>query len=369
MRQTKTISLLFFFLAMYSCKRKEAIEPFSTCKLAIEQRGNRILAFDILDATETGNFGINHGIASGELKSGFIQLLQPWNAFENHQAGVYDGEAIKLYETLNQFAASEGTELSLIITPIDIPGRFLPAYLSGNKLDDPLVIQSFNKLIDRIFNPVNGVLNPDKVIALSVGNEIDHYQWAANNDQISEYKTFLQAVKTKVNAYGIPLHFTATLYGLTAPGNIWIDLATVVDKVSVTYYPINEDFTVKAPDVVFADLVSLSAKFKDKEIFVQEIGYPTSPILNSNEGKQAEFYCNFFSVWDTLKDQITHVSVLRLNDVSLAAAQATAVTYGIPGNEPFIEYIRTLGIRTWEKEGTNKTAFEVMKRELNRRDW
>lgn len=109
---------------------------------------------------------MNYGIATDQLKGNFIQLLQPWNAFENNQAGVYDGAAMQLFQTLDNFAGSSGAQLSLIITPIDIPGRFLPAYLSDKKFNDPLVIESFNNLIDRLFNPVNGVVNPTRVIAL-----------------------------------------------------------------------------------------------------------------------------------------------------------------------------------------------------------
>lgn len=370
--RTNSVSIIIFFLLVMTflgCKKEEIMDSFSECTHSAEERGDRILAFDILDVTETGDFELNYDLASGQLQSDFIQLLQPWNSFENNQAGVYDGEAVQLYETLNHFAGSTGTQLALIITPIDIPGRFLPDYISDKKLNDPLVIESFKNLIDRLFNSVNGIVNPDKVIALSVGNEIDHYNWASNNDQISEYHEFLQAIKPTVNSYGIPLHFTGTLYGLTQPGNVWKELADVVDKVSVTYYPINADFTVKSPEIVFSDLNALATKFTDKKIFVQEIGYPTSSSLNSNEAKQAEFFCHFFNAWDGHKDQITHVSILRLNDVPLSSAQTTAVAYGVPGNERFIEYIRTLGIRTWENSGSNKMAFDVIEKELVKRFW
>jgi hypothetical protein len=362
--------LFFFMAAVLSCdSESDDDDIFAGCLHSVETRGNRVIAYDLLDATETGDFEINYNIASQQLHTDFIQLLQPWNAFENQTAGVYDGEAMGWYKTLNAFAASTGTKLSLIITPIDIPGRFLPAYLEGKKFNDPLVIDGFNNLIDALFNDTDGVIDPTLVIALSVGNEIDHYNWVANSDQIPEYKAFLQAIKPKVNSYGIPLHFTGTLYGITESGNTWTDMGQAVDKVSFTYYPLNSDFTVKSPDVVFTDLNSIATKFAGKDLFLQEIGYPSSTTLNSSQAKQAEFFCNFFNAWDTHKDQISHVSILRLNDASPAAAEETAVAYGIPGNAPFIEYIRTLGIRTWAGKGEEKPAFEVIKGEIERRDW
>ena len=215
-------ALILGSLFYTSCKKDEVLEDLTDfeCSHIVESRGNRIIGYDILDLTENGDFGMNYSISSNQLKSEFIQLLQPWNAFENNSQGVYDGEAIQLFEILNDFALTSGIKLSLIITPIDIPGRFLPSYLGNKKFNDPQVISSFNDLIDRLFNPTNGVINPEIVIALSVGNEIDHYNWSANNDQQSEYKEFLQAIKPKINSYGIPLHFTGTLYGLEAAPNI-----------------------------------------------------------------------------------------------------------------------------------------------------
>lgn len=359
---------LIFVLFCFTCKNDEV--AVSDCASSgAEERGSRTIGYDILDVTEKGDFGANYAIASGQLRSEFIQLLQPWSAFENNQQGVFDGEAIATFQTLNGFAESTGTKLSLIVTPIDIPGRFTPAYLENRKFDDPQVIASFNSLIDKLFNPGNGIVNPKNVIAFSVGNEIDQYNWTDNNDKPSAYKAFLQAIKPKINSYGIPLHFTGTLYGLDQAANTWKDLADVVDKISVTYYPLNGDFTVRSPEVIHSDFDSFFSKFGNQSVFLQEVGYPSSATLKSSEEKQAEFFCNFFSAWDKYIDRISHTSVLRLNDVSPSSAQATGVDYGLASNSNFIEYIRTLGIRTWNDTGTNKKAYAVITEQLNRRNW
>jgi hypothetical protein len=365
------VNIICIALLFNACKKEEVEENVISeeCGNNYENRNGRIIGYDILDSPENGDFGTNYTIASDQLKSEFVQLLQPWNTFENKTQGVYDGEAMQLFENLNNFALTSGISLSLIITPIDIPGRFLPAYLGQRKFDDPQVISSFNNLIDRLFNPTDGIVDPEKVIALSVGNEIDHYNWSANNDQLQEYKTFLQGIKPKVNAYGIPLHFTATLYGLEANPNRWWDIIDVVDKVSVTYYPINSDFSVKQANIASTDVFSFLSKYPTTKVFFQEVGYPSSTKLNSSEAKQALFFCHFFKAWDRHKDKISHVSILRLNDVSLASAQATAVAYGLAGNENFIEYIRTLGIRTWDDEGVDKQSFHLIEQELIKRNW
>ncbi len=367
---TTCIALILTVTIVSGCKSDiNNDDVFIQCEHDTELRGNRTIAFDILDFNEKGDFGENFDIAKGELNAGFIQRLQPWNAFENSQSGVYNGHAMELYEILNGFSESTGASLSLIITPIDIPGRFLPADLSTLKFDNPIVIERFNSLIDAIFNPNNGVINPERVIALSVGNEIDHYAWISNNDQVSDYKEFLEGIRPRINSCGIPLYFTVTLYGTINNSSPWVDLASVVDKVSFTYYTINNDFSVKSPDLVFSDLQVSVSKFPEMELFLQEVGYPSSTHLKSSESMQAQFFCNFFKAWDLHRGQIPYVSILRLNVVSEASARETAHSYGVPGNKSFIKYIRAIGIRTWEGNGIDKMAFDVIKNEIEQRDW
>src|SRR6478609_9141949 len=98
MKISKNIILLLLVpLVLLNCKKEEVI--VSQCTSATEKRDSRVIAYDILDVTEKGDFGANYAIASGELKSEFVQLLQPWNAFENNQPDVYDGEAMAIFET------------------------------------------------------------------------------------------------------------------------------------------------------------------------------------------------------------------------------------------------------------------------------
>ena len=145
--------------------------------------------------------------------------------------------------------------------------------------------------------------------------------------------------------------------------------------IHVTYYPQDSGFQVQDPSVAAADMDKLVDEFWgtagtfNKPIYLQEVGYQTSSVSNSNEAKQAEFFCNFFQAWDTHRDRIPMASILRFNDKSTSAAQSTAVDYGLPGNTPFIEYIRTLGIRTYDGKGTEKNAYSIIKGEIDKRGW
>lgn len=60
------------------------------------------------------------------------------------------------------------------------------------------------------------------------------------------------------------------------------------------------------------------------------------------------------------------MAVLRLNDVSRTAAESLADPYGIT-HEEFIEYLRTLGVRT--DTGTLKQSFSIIKSELQKRSF
>lgn len=146
-------------------------------------------------------------------------------------------------------------------------------------------------------------------------------------------------------------------------------MSSVVDGVNVTYYPQDSNFQVYDPSIVFDDLSTLTSALPGKPIYLQELGYQSSTASGSSEQKQAEFYCNFFKAWDQQVAKISHASILRLVDVSRASAELTAVDYGIPGNESFIEYIRTLGLVTWFGEGRDKTAVSVIRDEITERGW
>ena len=169
---------------------------------------------------------------------------------------------------------------------------------------------------------------------------------------------------------GVELAFTGTLHGLTesASADEWTSMESVVDLIHVTYYPIDSNFQVEDPSVVTDDLQALVDKFS-APIYLQEVGYQSSSTSNSSKSKQAEFFCNFFQAWDTHASEIPRASILRFNDVSQSSAESTATTYGVSGNQNFIEYIRTLGLRTYSGTGSDKSAFSIVDQETEKRGW
>lgn len=186
------VLLLFWVIGFFisvSCQKKIA-PPAETnihweCNECVSPRDGRNIGFDILDATESGSFE-NNFVKATELNINFLQLAQPWNAYESAM-GIYDGPAVANLTLLNSYALMKGVKLSILINPIDIPGRLTPSYLSAVKFDNSLMVNAFSNLIDHLFT---NVVTPANVIAFSVGNEINSYNWEANNDTPSEYQSF-----------------------------------------------------------------------------------------------------------------------------------------------------------------------------------
>ena len=214
-------------------------------------------------------------------------------------------------------------------------------------------------------------MNTSVLLNFQIGNEIDGYD--TSDEPMSfwgDYGFFLQEITNYIHSIdpNVKVGFTSTFDGLMLNSNRFKVLLQNVDILGVTYYPLNPDFSVKNPNTPFTDFENLVNIFVSKPIYLQEVGYQSSDINNSSEKKQADFYCKLFKAWDLHKDKIKSLNILRLNDLSLQGAQEVARPYGI-SSDKFIEYLRTLGIRTYEGEGKNKPAFDIIKRNAVERGW
>ncbi|MCP4161866.1 MAG: hypothetical protein GY760_17470 [Deltaproteobacteria bacterium] len=119
------------------------------------------------------------------------------------------------------------------------------------------------------------------------------------------------------------------------------------------------------PDVVNSHFDEITTKFMGKTIYMQEIGYQTSSDCNSSVQKQSRFICNVFHAWDQHKD-IKLMMFARLNDVTHDKAEELGGPYNVT-NDKFIEYLRTLGIRT--HDGVLKEGFSELRDHTNIRGW
>lgn len=370
MKLSNSISIALFSitLLLFSCEKETtnstASETFE-CKIEnTSPKGNRMIGLDLLNTTEANLFDNNVAFAK-ELGIEFIALHVNWKDMEPTTGNFTDPfDAINL---LGQVAAANNMKFSLTLRPIDLVGKSVPHDLENIRFSDVQMINRFKALVDFIFTKVD----PNILLNLQIGNEIDGMNTSNEHEEFwNDYGIFLNSITEYIHTShpNLKIGFTGTLPGLLENPNRFKILLENVDILGVTYYPLKSNFDVKDPSVVFEDFNNLTNEFQNPTIYLQEVGYQSSSTNNSSPSKQAEFFCNFFQAWDIHKDQIKTANIVRLNDLSEAEAKTSAGPYGISNTE-FIEYLRTLGIRTFDGEGENKEAFEVIKNNLRERGW
>lgn len=365
MKKSCYLIALIIFLGCSDDDTNTTPESFE-CNQSVEPKGNRLLGLDVLDETSGSDFSNNFDQAS---RAGidFIHVHLPWTSIETSPGNFEDpGNALA---TFNNFVIQKNIKFNLTIRPIDLTGKTVPEDLVSVRFNNSIMIERFTEMLDFVFSKID----PVNLTNIQIGNEIDGYDTSAEPSSFwSDYGEFLFSINAYLdqNYPDLKMGFTGTFEGLTEGQlhdlGVWTALASVVDIVGVTYYPKDQNFNVAPVDVPFTDLATLTNEFADKTIYLQEVGYHTSAVTNSSEQKQAEFVCNMFSAWDTHKEQIPLLLWVRLNDVSQTKAEELAGPYGL-SSEPFIEYLRTLGLRT--ETGDDKLGFEVFVNEAQERGW
>lgn len=335
-------------------------------------KGDRTLAWAV-ESAENDDYNMAFDYAqAGCMES--IHLAVTWSGIEP-DAGIFDAtfmaatlDAANIYYSLND------VKLELQIAVTNTVSKEVPTDLMTTDFSDPTLITRFKTLLDTVFAHIPDV----EISSLNIGNESD-ILFGVDEDQYAAFKTFLDAVapyaKSRYNTlYGtdIEVGTTLTLYGTINPAQTALchSLNENMDIISITYYPLNNDFTMRSPAAVETDFDDLVAAYPDadKPIHFAECGYSSSEVCNSSEELQAQFYSEVFRVWDKHYANIKYISIFKLTDWSHATVEYLSTYYGI--DDPiFLEYLRALGVRTWDGDGTNKLAYEYILCELEARDW
>ena len=319
-----------------------------------------------------GNRLIGHGITEGAVGFGkafarardagleFIELPFAWDAIET-AAGTYGNKNLQI---ANVFFPAQGIKVFLTVNPIDTNNLRMPGDLNSKTFDDPEVIERYNRLIDYVFAQI-----PDlELIGFGIGNEIDAYL-ANNRSRWRQYQKFYETARqyvkskrpqlkvgTKAMMYGHIFNHTAALKEMNRHS----------DLIMVTYYPLKDGFRLREPSVVHDHFKRLTSIYKDRPISMLEAGYPSSKYLKSSQKKQAAFIRELFAAWDNHRSQIRHMNFMWLHDVPDSKLKEFETYYGF-SSKAFIEFLATLGLRTYE--GEDKLAYKELKRQAYLRDW
>lgn len=335
-------------------------------------KGDRVFAWQV-DMAENNDYDLAFGFASEACQES-THISFTWSGLEP-DAGAFDSDYIasrldiaNIYYPLNDVKV----EMQFAVTNIAI--KEVPSDLAAISFDDPFLIERFKTALDTVFLHIPDI----DLAALNIGNESD-ILFGTDEELYISFKTFLDSVvpyakDTYFDLYGKELKVgtTFTLGGLTSPEKL--DYCQMVneglDIVTVTYYPLAPDFTMESPDVVSDDFDALVALYPsvDQPIYFAECGYASSETCNSSEELQAQFFSAVFEEWDAHYDNIKYLTIFKSTDWSAADVIFFEEYLGI--DDPiFLEYLRTLGVRSWEGDGTTKLAYEFILCELESRDW
>lgn len=335
-------------------------------------KGDRVFAWQV-DMAENNSFDSAYAYTETACIES-IHFTFSWNLMEPI-AGTFDQTFLN-----NTLGISDilfpalGTKMELNIPTMNVVTKDVPADLLNVDFDDLVMINRFKTILDTIFSRLPNL----ELSALNIGNESDIFM-GTDPLQFSAFKIFLDSVVPHAKQLYFNIHndslkvgTTLTHAGLINPtqASMCHLLNSNLDVVSTTYYPLNSDFTMKPPTVVSTDFSDLVTEYPDtaQPIYFTECGYSSSSLCNSSDSLQSEFFKNVFTAWDTFQDNIKYLTIFKSTDWSHATVANLAVQFGI-SDTIFKEYLRTLGVRTFPGDGTNKIAYETILCELNARGW
>ena len=327
---------------------------------SVVPKGSRILTIDVTEAEDADYDGaIDTAMNAG---AEMTNVSLHWTTIET-SPGVYDNSFLSIADI---YYPTKGLSINLALQTINTNQKEVPADLQALDFDDPVMIARFKQLLDFVFAEIpNITLN-----SLIIGNEIDVYL-GTDAQKWAQYQSFYSQVSAYARGLwpNLQIGAKATYAGITGPAqNELLSLNTISDLVMVTYYPLNADFTVKDPGVVANDFATLVSLYPSAPIYMMEVGFPSGPLCNSSEMLQSDFIREVFKAWDTYNTEIPLISFTWLTDLSSQTVQDLGTYYGL-NDAVFLEYLGTLGLRTYSGSGTDKQAFATLADEASKRGW
>lgn len=324
-------------------------------------KGDRILSIDV-NMAEDNDFDKAFRNAK-EAGMQVVSISINWKDIETSPGKYVDpGDILKI---TNIYYPPTKTRVALYIRSVDTASKPVPTDLQNTPFTDPVMAERYLKMLDWLFSQI-----PDADIEfLSVGDEMDLF-WGDQREQYREWGVFFKNIKAGLKAKKSDLRvgFTITLYGLTR--NLADEFQRInqeSDIVLVSYYPVN-DKGLKEPTVVGPDYDALVQMYPKRVIYIEQTGYPTSGFLGSSEAKQREFIRETFRAWDRHADQIKYVAFTWLYDLPQSSIDFYIQYYGT-SDKDLMEFLRTLGFRTYAGSGEDKEGFRAIKAEAKARGW
>lgn len=256
----------------------------------------------------------------------------------------------------------DGRDVFFGIQPINTTRRTLPPDLMGKDWDDAEVIGRFQELVDRL--SLQGAPAPKFV---SLANEADVYL----GDRPKEVEKFLKFYErasaiVKQAFPGTRAGITVTYDGLVkGRGALIQKLIDASDIAIFTYYPVI-DLVPQPVENVGDNLDGILKVAGEKEVLLQEVGYPSAELLGSSPKTQGVFFRNVIGAIQQ-REQIKFASLFILHDFSPQLCDMFVTYYGFEKapeapKKKFREFLCSLGMKKFD--GTEKPAWVEVKKAL-----
>jgi hypothetical protein len=198
------------------------------------------------------------------------------------------------------------------------------------------------------------------------GNEIDGY-FGRHPNEVKPFARLLSKVAARMKQLSPKIQVSSTIMfgGIDTLNGLLGPLNDQFEILSITYYPIRGDFTMRSPDAPFTDVQKMRQAAGGRKVVLQEIGYATSPLNASSQEKQAEFYKAMFDALRQNRDLIEAGNFFLLADLPDKFVKDLGGFYGITGSKVFLAYLQSLGM--FDLNGRPKKSWDVFRSELKRK--
>ncbi len=268
------------------------------------------------------------------------------------------GDMRQLAKDFNDNAAA-GRAVFFGFQPINTVKRELPRDLAKLAWDDPAMITRFQEFMDHMMLER---AKPPKYISLA--NEADVY-FEKNPKELESFLKFYEAAQAIIKRNAWPetrIGITVTFDGLMKGRTKIVQKLLQASEIAIfTYYPVI-DLKLLPIEDINSHMDMMVAAAGEKDIYFQEVGFPSSEGLGSSEARQAKFFDTFISAARS-RDQVKMASLFMLHDFTAEHCDMFTGYYGF-GKAPkelkrkFRDFICTLGLKT--SDGKQKQAWKTV---------
>lgn len=289
-----------------------------------------------------------------------IVITKTWGELEPKK-GAYQN-IIQLAQDF-RYHTGEGRDVFFGFQPINTVKRDMPKDLMTVDWDAPEMIARFEALVDAIAGA-----EPAAPKYISLANEADIY-FDSHPKEVAPFIKFFTAASAIMKRKAFPgarIGITVTWEGLVKGRGAMIQkLVDAGDMAIFTYYPMI-DLTLQPIENIGEHLDGMLKVAGEKDLYLQEVGYPSGRLIGSTPRAQAFFFKNVIGAIQS-RDQIKFASLFVLHDFSPQLCDMLEGYYGFEKapEEPkkkFRDFLCTLGLK--EYGGKEKPAWAEVRRAL-----